>query len=139
MMFRYKPRSPQAPAITVMDGPFVSLFPYEGGYCTLSSVEWTRLGRFETVSAAQEQIRRAKSADVRRERANSEDVLCEFFPSFKEGFEFQDTLFSVKTILNDASDARVCMVQQEGRALHVISGKIDSVFYASRAVQDLIM
>jgi len=119
------------PAITLVDGPLCSIYPTEErGVFTLSSVPHTPLGRFDTGAGARAIRDSVTSADVDRKVVLMTDQVSRYVPSFRDSFRFLGPQLAVKTKPIGASDDRSCHVWKRGRVFSVMSGKIDTVFFA---------
>ncbi len=126
-------RSSLRRAITLMDGPFYSIYPFNGDTVTLYSVEHSRQ-RWSAAFQAQDVLRLRTDDEVNRVRGWMERGVSKWLPSFCADYEFAGHHSAIRAIANDASDARVCRVIEEGNTIHVLSGKIDSIFYAEQEV-----
>lgn len=122
---------PDFPAITLVDGPLCSIYPTEiQGLFTLSSVPHTPLGRFKTSVEARSARDAVSSSDVARKRALMEDQVCRYVPEFRDIFKIAGPQLSMKTKPVGASDDRSCNVFKNGQVFTVLSGKIDTIFFA---------
>lgn len=119
------------PAITLVDGPLCSIYPTEErGVFTLSSVPHTPLGRTRTGEEARAIRDAVTSEDVETKLALMTQQVSRYVPSFRDGFRFLGPQLAVKTKPIGASDDRSCQVWKRGRVFSVMSGKIDTVFFA---------
>jgi hypothetical protein len=127
-------------ALTVMDGPFVSLYPCDRKFATLSSVTSTPFANYGTVAeleAGYAQARLlAEKLDVRgRILAHGEELL---------GFERRNLKchglwISPKTKLHDdTGDTRISAVRSEGRLISVLCGKLDAVHGIAKGVLGMV-
>lgn len=121
-------------AITIMDGPFCSLYPCGDGRATLSSVPFTPLGRFATAAGAKGRLDAITTAEVDALRHAMEEQVQRYYRDFSEDFSFAGVQRSVKTKLATGSESRACFVDQIDREIWVFSGKIDTVFTAEAEV-----
>jgi hypothetical protein len=129
VLFYYQtPRSDLA--ITVMDGPFCSIYPCGDGRVTLSSVPFTPLGRFADAAAAHHRLDTITTAEIDALRHAMEEQARRYYPAFDDIFTFDGVQRSVKTKLPTGSEARPCFIDQVEREIWVFSGKIDTVFAA---------
>jgi len=127
------------PAITVVDGPFFSIYPFEQDLFTLTSVSHTPMRRHETFDEAQTAIDRFRSNSIKSIRETIESEALKHYPTFLDAFEYSGFKLVVKTKLSDKSDTRICRVEEpQKRVIEVLAGKIDSIFYAADSVNDLL-
>lgn len=125
-------------AITLMDGPFYSIYPFEDGTATLYSVRHSRL-RVENASDPEGARRRLDAFAMSLGGARwliekMEEGISNWLPSFRDRYKYAGWHNAVRAISRDASAARVCKVVQQGNVIHVMSGKIDSIFHAESEV-----
>lgn len=138
-MLLYYECEAHVPALTFVDGPLCSLYPTEDPrICTLSSVPHTPLGQFTTPEAAVARLRTACSADVEIRREKMERQIEEFFPAFRSSCRFLGPQLSIKTKPVGSSDDRSCHVFKAGRTFTVLSGKIDTIFFAVERILALL-
>ena len=127
------------PAITFVDGPLCSLYPTEeNGIFTLSSVPHTPLGIFSSASMARQRLSQVSSDIVEEKRKLMESQIAKNVPGFLDAFRNEGNQLSVKTKPQGRSDDRSCNVFQDGRILGVMSGKIDTVFFATERILSIL-
>jgi len=127
------------PAVTLVDGPLCSIYPTEDpGLYTLSSVPHTPLGRFSTGEAARQALDAVDSALIDRKVQLMEEQITRYVPGFKDVFRFIGPQLSVKTKPAGRFDDRSCYVYKAGRLFSVMSGKIDTIFFAVERILALI-
>ncbi len=127
------------PAVTFVDGPLCSVYPTEApSIYTLSSVPHTPLGRF-TVAGDARRVRDATSADTVMAKVGAmEAQVSRYLPTFKENFRFVGPQLAIKTKPVGNFDDRSCSVFRRGRIFHVMSGKIDTIFFAMERILSFI-
>lgn len=127
------------PAVTFVDGPLCSVYPTEDpSIYTLSSVPHTPLGRF-TVAAEAKRVRDSISSNtVNAKIAAMEEQVSRYLPTFKESFRFVGPQLAIKTKPVGNFDDRSCSVFRRGRVFHVMSGKIDTIFFAMERILSFI-
>ncbi|KAL9649347.1 hypothetical protein ABK040_016175 [Willaertia magna] len=137
-------------AMTVMDGKFVSLFPYianpedeQSGQVkyTLTHVEHTPLGQYNTFKEAEKRrldVENDFEGQVLPRIPLFESGILHHYPSFKEHFQYFGFFTSMKTKTYGVSDARECTVETEGRLISVMSGKVNSLHVAEDVVKGII-
>ncbi|HQS47307.1 MAG: FAD-dependent oxidoreductase [Rhizobiales bacterium 24-66-13] len=127
------------PAVTMVDGPLCSVYPTEDpNIYTLSSVPHTPLGRFDS-SAEARAARDAVTGHVVAEKcAAMEDQISRYLPDFRDRFRFLGPQLAIKTKPVGKFDDRSCYVFRRGRVFTVMSGKIDTIFFAVERVLSFI-
>lgn len=144
---RYEPcivpilRGPVDRAITIMDGPFPSLYPWdeERGLCSLSSARWTPFSKeLRSWRAAVDLIERLTPQE-RLDRSEAMIAsMADFYPAIRE-FELVDWKLSVRAMPLSGADTRLVDVRQLGdRLLRIRAGKIDAVLHAEKLVRDFL-
>jgi hypothetical protein len=127
------------PAITLVDGPLASIYPTEDPKIfTLSSVPHTPLGRYNTPKEAKSKLRQINSSLVNDRKCLMEKQIVENLPAFNEVFAFAGVQLGIKTKPAGLADDRSCHVFREGRIFTVMSGKIDTIFFATERILSLI-
>ena len=135
----YYEASEQMPAITLVDGPLCSIYPTEDhSIYTLSSVPHTPLGQFNDPAAALSCRDGVSAATVAAKRKAMEAQIQENMPSFSDRFRFMGVQLAVKTKPIGSFDDRSCHVYREGRKFVVLSGKIDTIFFATERILSMI-
>lgn len=119
------------PAITFVDGPLCSIYPTENpNIYTLSSVPHTPIGKFQTAADARHARNSIDSAVINQKIKAMEEQVMHYVPMFKEHFRYLGPQTSIKTKPIGGYDDRSCYVFREGNVFSVMSGKIDTVFFA---------
>lgn len=144
---RYEPclvvllRGPVDKAVTIMDGPFPSLYPWdeEHGLCSLSSALWTPFSKtIRSWIEAQTVLMNAKQRDIRQRGESMIDQMAAFYPAVRD-FEVAEWLLSVRAMPLSGADTRlVDVVRLDERVLRVRAGKIDAVLAAEKLVRSFL-
>lgn len=124
-------------AITIMDGPFVSVYPATERYHTLSSVVHTPFLRFTDVSDFK------RAYNNRFQLASEMDVQRKIISHIRQSLDISinpNTLWVTgKTKLaTDKGDSRETLLKRNNRVISVLCGKLDSVYQASLGVMGAI-
>lgn len=123
MLYRKKRNDVPFGALTVMDGPFFSIFPYDpdNQIYSLTHVKHTVLTN-ELSNVAVDTI-----------RCNMESDVVQYYPSFLDCFEYVSFFTSPKTKPLSKSDSRRLMIEKHGDAkvIAVSCGKITGIFQMS--------
>jgi hypothetical protein len=126
-------------ALTMVDGNLCSIYPTDKpDLFTLSSVTHTPLGRFDSMNDARHYLDQVGQSEIQAKRRLMEDQVRRYMPDFCEKFEYLGPQLSVKTKITGATDDRSCYVSMQGRKFVVMSGKIDTIFYASETILSMI-
>lgn len=136
IILRYKVLDPPTNlAMTFVDGAFPSLYPEAmKEVVTLSSVVHTPLGQFHDWQSAVDIINDfTRSATEQKIKQMSAEIIS-FYPEFSKNYEYLETQFSIKTKLHHRSAKRECYTTRHGRIINVVSGKIDTIFFAQNQV-----
>lgn len=145
---RYEPclvlllRGPTDRAITIMDGPFPSLYPWneDQGLCSLSSARWTPFSKTcRTWCEASALIQSLSSQDITKQAAGMMDQMAEFYPAFNDLYKFDRPMISIRAMPLSGADQRlVDIARVSDRALRVRAGKIDAVVHAEHEIMRMI-
>jgi len=126
---------PDFPALTFVDGPLCSVYPTEDpGIFTLSSVPFTPLGRYATGAEARMALRQVTPDIVAAKVKAMEAQIAGYVPEFRDHFRFVGPQFAIKTKPFGSYDDRSCQVFKRGRVMSVLSGKIDTIFFAMERI-----
>ena len=105
---------------------------------TLSSVPHTPLGH-ATDPARARLIRDSVSSElVQARRLAMEMQISRYLPGFRQSFRYVGPQLSIKTKPVGNFDDRSCSVIRRGRVFHVMSGKIDTIFFAMERILSFI-
>ncbi len=123
------------PALTFVDGPLYSIYPTEEpSIYTLSSVPFTPLGQYATSQEAR-QARDTVSSSVVKQKLNIMTTQArENLPHFDDIYRFLGPQLSIKTKPFGTSADRSCYVGRNKRIFSVLSGKIDTIFFATEKI-----
>jgi hypothetical protein len=145
---RYEPcitvmlEGPVDKAVTIMDGPFPSLYPWneDEELNSLTSASLTPLSK--KIKAWEEAKASIDSIDppFLDERANNMiDQMRFFWPSIRDMYRYVGCRLSVRAMPRSGADSRlVDIIQPSKRSLRVRAGKIDAVIHAGNEISRLI-
>lgn len=129
-------------AVTVMDGPFPSLYPWNEKLelSSLTSAKFTPFSKScYTYRAAQELIKSLRKSDVRSRCKEMIMQLAKYWPESRDLYRFEDAKLSIRAMPKSGADARLVDIQQvEEKRLRVRAGKIDAILHAGRVIVDMI-
>lgn len=143
---RYEPcivpllEGPSDKAVTIMDGPFGSLYPWDEdrNICSLSSAKYTPFTKdCKTYNEATE-ILLDLSMDEIFERTNAMIQSMEkFYPQILD-FKVVDHRFSVRAMPLSGADTRLVDVQRDKKVIKIRAGKIDAIIHAQKEVERIM-
>jgi hypothetical protein len=144
---RYEPcvtvllEGPTDRALTVMDGPFPSVYPWDerDNLLSLTSAAHTPLARVKTYHEALAVLTATKAPEIRaRQIAMMADVE-NFWPEAPARFRAVDAMLAIRAMPASGADARlVDIVRQGPRAFRIRAGKIVSIFHAEKLMRDTL-
>lgn len=144
---RYEPclvlalEGPVDRAVTIMDGPFPSLYPWAPAQnlCSLSSAKWTPFSKdIHTYTEACDILRSVTSGEIKQRAEMMIASMREFYPAIDD-FAIAHSMLSIRAMPLSGADTRlVDVVQQDERMIRVRAGKIDAVLDAERMVRDFL-
>lgn len=145
---RYEPclvvllKGPTDTAITVMDGPFGSLYPWNEtlGLSSLSSAKWTPFSKScKTWAAANDLLHTLHQRELMDQARGMIDDMLHFYPSLMNKREIAELRTSIRAMPLSGADTRLVDVRKVGeRVLRVRAGKIDAVIHAAETIEEMI-
>lgn len=144
---RYEPcitaimKGPTDKAVTIMDGPFPSLYPWDErqGLNSLTSARYTPLGRFDTHAEARGLLESIRRETIDTHVHNMVAQLASFWPESRERYELADVKLTIRAMPRSVASARLVDVIRIGdRALRVRAGKIDAILHAEQIIREII-
>jgi hypothetical protein len=146
---RYEPcltvllEGPTDRAVTVMDGPFGGIYPFDEtqGLCSLTSASLTPLSKacrtYGEASALLGDVLQNRPEELGARCAAMLDQMAHFWPAARDIFKIVDFRTSVRAMPRSGADARLVDVVKVGeKAVRVRAGKIDAVFRAEALIRE---
>lgn len=124
-------------AITIMDGPFPSLYPWDEkrGLCSLTSAEFTPMARFDSHAQARAYRLSVQTREIERQGAKMFAQMASYYPALKRDFRIVDHRLAIRAMPRSKADARLIDVVLVGdHSVRIRAGKIDAVFSAERVI-----
>lgn len=135
-------QGPTDKAVTVMDGPFPSLYPWNEseGLCSLTSASLTPFSKTcRTWQEARSILDSLRLCDVAARSRAMLDQMAKYYPATRDLYRIAGHKLSIRAQPSSAADARLCeMVQTGPHELRIRAGKIDAVFHAEHLVKEYI-
>ena len=145
---RYEPcvvgllKGPTDIAVTIMDGPFGSVYPWnEGkGLCSMSSAKWTPLSRTcGTWQEAKNVLNTVTSEYKMQCVANMVTDMATYYPAIETSYEIAGIKESIRAMPKSGAATRLVSVVKVGaKAVSIRAGKIDAVIEAERQINKII-
>lgn len=141
---RYEPcvtgilKGPADRAVTIMDGPFPSLYPWDPirRLSSITSAKYTPLARCATRAHAQQVLERTTEGEAVKVVELMIAQLAHYWPAVRTDYEIDSYKLSIRAQPRSGSDARLVELIRVGdRALRVRAGKIDAIVHAEAAVR----
>jgi hypothetical protein len=133
---------PVTKAVTIMDGPFGSIYPWneDRNLCSLTSAKCTPVDKSCRTWMEARRILDEQNENLLKDRAELMMVQMEFYwPAVRDLFKVRDFKLTIRAMPRSAADSRLVDVVRIGeRALRVRAGKIDAVFHAERIIKEQI-
>lgn len=127
-------------AVTIMDGPFPSLYPWNPDLklCSLSSAQWTPFSKqCKTWHEARALLDGLGKAEIERQAAGMIASMRGFYPAIDE-LELAEPLVSIRAMPLSGADTRLVDVCRIGdRTLRVRAGKIDAIIHAEKLIREM--
>jgi len=144
---RYEPclvlllEGPTDRAITIMDGPFPSLYPWDEaqGLCSLSSALWTPFSKaIHNYAEARALLDSLTENELWARAFGMIEQMADFYPAIRD-YTAEQTRLSIRAMPLSGADSRLVDVVKLGpRVLRVRAGKIDAVIHAEKMVMEMI-
>jgi len=99
-------------ALTLVDGPLFSIFPYLDGTYLVSHVKYSP----DTSTTSDEKV------------SLIEEDIVGYFPDFKKHFKLVGSNDSYKSKVKNAADPRVPVISKEDNLINIFTGKIQGIF-----------
>lgn len=144
---RYEPcvvgmlEGPVDKAVTIMDGPFASVYPWnpELGLVSLSSARYSPFSK--ECNTYQEANTIIRSMTGRRKELRVQEMvddLSNFFPEIN-AYKFKKALTSIRAMPRSGADSRLVGVDRVGETgIRIRAGKIDAVIEATQIIREMI-
>lgn len=120
-------------ALTLVDGEFFSIYPYQDDIFTLSDVEHTPILRTKNLDEIQNFVFREDKLEKKKEQFT--DKILRYYPGFSDDFEYYDYFLSTKSKFNTGSADRYPYISMNGKVIHCFTGKIQGIYVIEEYVK----
>lgn len=125
-------------SLTVMDGKFVSLFPYEDNLYTLTDVENTPIKSFSCVKSLNEYRKRITKKLIKNKKRLFEEKIISYIPNFLDNFKYKNHFISTKSKIVSSTDSRYPIINKNGNLINCFTGKIQGIFIIEDYINTII-
>lgn len=127
-------------AVTIMDGPFPSLYPWDElfGICSLTSAKWTPIVRCKSWGEAKSIMESIDLSIVHNHSKSMIEQMSFFYPKILD-YRVIDERLAIRAMPRSGCDARlVDIVRIDDRNIRIRAGKIDAIFHAYQCIRDIM-
>ena len=123
-------------AITIMDGPFFSIYPYdiENRLYTVTSVEHGVI--YSGTSLIDASISNGQLTETREK---IERLLDEYIDNWRNKFIYEGYNLSWKTKAATTTDDRSVRINRDGNVINIYGGKITGIFNAEKYIEKVLL
>lgn len=126
----FKANKANLKSYTIMDGPFYTLLNWNKNIFGLYSVKDSRVLTSKSLDLVKKSFKQLSYKRIDIINKKIVNGFVNFYPDFHKNFKFVKNLNSIRTIIKNKKDARICIVKNEDNFINILSGKIDHIFYA---------
>ena len=120
--------------LTIMDGNFSSIYYYKDNLYTLTNVKYTPLIK----SSNLEEVKTFNNYYLEEKIKLFEDDILEYYPEFKNKFEYYDKFESYKCKKINDNDSRDITINIDNNIFNVWCGKISLIFEIDKYIYKFI-
>jgi hypothetical protein len=125
-------------AITLMDGPFFSIYPYIDDLYTITDVEHTPLKKVNNVKRLKYFYNNLSIDLINKKKDLIQKKIYKYYPNFLNDFVYVDYMLSTKCKINSASDDRYPIIISNGNIISCFTGKIQGIYVIEDYIKDII-
>lgn len=125
-------------ALTLVDGPLFSIYPYNNNLYTLTDVEYTPIKKFKDVNEINEFTKKLNDQTKNKIRKKMEKKVKSYYPKFNNVFSYKDYFISIKSKKPNSSDDRSPIITTEEKIINIFTGKIQGIYLIEDFVKNFI-
>ena len=125
-------------AITIMDGPFYTLYPWGSKIFNLYSVKYSRYKNSSKFKNIKSDIKNINKNHLKKIKTIMENEFSYYYPEFKKKFKFVKFIKTFRTLIEKKNHSRNYQYSYDDRVFNILSGKVDHIFLASADVKRCI-
>jgi hypothetical protein len=134
----YKNKKKDLEALTIMDGPFYTLYPYRKNVSNLYSVKHSRYKISSEFNIINRKMKNIKNIELQKIKNTMEKEFSDYYPNFKKEYKFFKFLKTYRTLVSKKDDSRDYKLIYKNGIFSVLSGKIDHIILASNDIKKCI-
>lgn len=138
LFYKYKNNDKGSIAITVIDGNYFSIFPYNNNIYTLTDVQYTVIKKSYNINELYELKDNINEQDIQNIRNGMESKAISYIPNFLDNFEYTDYVLTFKTKFETSGDDRSLRTTIKDNELSLCSGKITGISKLEDILNDFI-
>lgn len=125
-------------SLTIMDGKFVSLYPYKGNIYTLTDVEYTPIKTFKDIESLIDFKNQINDSFINERKHLFEKKIKNFYNQFNEEFIYHDFFLSTKTKIVSNTDDRYPVITEIDNVVSCFTGKIQGIYIIEDYIKEKI-
>lgn len=127
-------------ALTMVDGPFFSIYPYKQNLYTVTDVQLTPLKKFKNSNYIYKYNKKIKESNFLKNRSLLiETKIQKYYPDFLKNFKYVDFYLSTKSKIVSGSDDRYPVITQKDNIINCFTGKIQGIFIIEDYIKNEII
>ncbi len=134
----YKSKKNISNAITIMDGPFLTLYPWSKTKFNLYSVKYSRYLKSKNFYNLKHKINKIKRKDFLKIKQLMENEFIKYLPDFRKKYRFLKYISTFRTLIEKKNDSRDYQIEFKNNVFNILSGKVDHIFLASKDIKKCI-
>jgi len=134
----YKSKKNISNAITIMDGPFLTLYPWSKTKFNLYSVKYSRYLKSKNFHNLKHKINKIKRKDFLKIKQLMENEFIKYLPDFRKKYRFLKYISTFRTLIEKKNDSRDYQIEFKNNVFNILSGKVDHIFLASKDIKKCI-
>lgn len=115
-------------AMTLVDGPLFSIYPYKEDIFTVTDVEHTPIKSFSSIQELKAFKQSIHTSLVEDRRQRIESKIKNYYPNFPSHFRYNDYFLSTKTKKTTMSADRYPVILVEDNLISCFTGKIQGIY-----------
>lgn len=125
-------------AITMVDGPLFSIYPYKDSDYTLTDVEYTPLYTSNSLKELEEFKSNIDKDIIERTKNLIEQKVLLYYNNFKSDFEYKNYYTSIKVKRLSNSADRYPIITKKDNLISAVTGKIQGIYILEDYVNEII-